>query len=218
MKNLPCPHRDASNNRFLAPTLMARASWLMDTRGESDDEEKKAMWEIIWHWDLLWCRGSPYRWANQLAPASMSGQTAFNYTGCSVYAPPYLCSPSSCCFCTLQRPISASSRSLSLLLHHHAQPPSLLPPPFSHYFHSLLSSKMRWAILLPLHFNTSLVQAFPFINTALLLLLCECACMLVPTFGFFHPGALLCGTKLPAGYCWDISQGYKQIKVPLQPW
>lgn len=53
MRNLPRPHRDASKNRFFfSPTLKAQASGLVDTKSESDDEEKEAVWEIIWHWDL----------------------------------------------------------------------------------------------------------------------------------------------------------------------
>lgn len=146
----------------------------------------------------------PYRWANQLASASMSGQTAFNYPGCSVYAPPCLCFPSSCCFCASQWPISASSPLLLLLLHHHAQPPSLLPPPFSHYFHSLLSSKMRWAILLPLHFNTIPMQTFSFINSALLLFLCKCVkCVFMHVHRFGFLTMVLC--------C--VTQSYQQAIV-----
>lgn len=95
-------------------------------------------------------------------------------------------------------------------------------PLFSLLSLSFLSGKMRWAILLPLHFNTIPMQTFPFINSALLLFLCECACVqgcvhVCARISVFHPATLLCGTKLPAGYCSDVSQGFKQIKVSLQP-
>lgn len=47
-------------------------------------------------------------------------------------------------------------------------------PLFSLLSLSFLSGKMRWAILLPLHFNTIPMQTLPFINIALLLVLYVC--------------------------------------------
>lgn len=171
-----------------------------------------------WKW---WCeevvqeQGSSTIYSGAEGPSedgaiNSSTQTAFNYPGCGVYASPYLCSPSSCCFFTLQWPISSlSSCGVVPAAPTHITTPHCCHPPFFITFTLFfcLANEMGHSAIAAFqhsHHAETPLHKHCLIAVSVQACILECVCICV--YVFISPWS---SVVLPAGSCWSVFQGFK---------
>ena len=168
----PPPAKSYPSNAYQQQAQAGAAGWLMDSTGErlrrkqcgekdgcgiySGAEGPGAEGPINWLLPVCQSKQSLITQAVVfMLPAASALHHLVAFALCNDQSAPFLSWSCCCCTTTPSPPLCCHPSFFSLLLL------------------SFLSSKMRWAILLPLHFNILPLQTFPFIISGSLLFPCS---------------------------------------------